>query len=590
MPSLTGAAISTYPSEGSTISVLVGASQYDIRYESGEFVVQGPESGRILAEIQTSGTGTSSDPYVNRFAINVPGGVLNGSSIEILDGGDLAEFGLATSETTATSGLKSRAFSDFTLVSDAKLNGSASSAISLSSVNDTLSFSGGSWTNGHDITVTLGGVTETITLATDSYANTNAGVATQVKAELDALIAAGTLSNIKITDNGAGVLSFAKTFGAMVGTTATTFSVSHVSTPTTISGAGAAAIKEGAVYTVSDASVIYNGTTYEAGSTFTGLASPATATNAVTSGGAANGKVTVVSGFAITSTNSAVTPTISVNGSTYIIDLDLAYYNSSGAVQGPLRITPSEAAGALGFGTADFSMELTDTGVKTTSYTGEPSNVSMSVENLSGQVLSINGLPSEDFIVLLDSNGAKRLASNFEFNTEVDEKAQKDYRVKVVDAAAGRVELFDVETGTSMATRFTNGVVEFEASDYRFELAGFGNTDDYFDISLNRSNAGDARNMVAMVALSETSPERSSFQDDFRQIALTVGSQLESGRLLNISATAIRDAALATEDELSGVNLDEEAGKLMEQQQAYKAAAQILQTARDLFDTIIGIM
>ena len=42
-----------------------------------------------------------------------------------------------------------------------------------------------------------------------------------------------------------------------------------------------------------------------------------------------------------------------------------------------------------------------------------------------------------------------------------------------------------------------------------------------------------------------------------------MGSQLESGRLLNISATAIRDAAISTEDELAGVNLDEEAGKLM---------------------------
>ena len=105
------------------MSVLVGASQYDIRYESGEFVVQGPESGRVLAEIQTTGTGTSVDPYIDRFVINVPGGVLNGSSIEILDGGDLAEFGLATSETTATSGVKSRAFSDFTLVSAAKLDG-----------------------------------------------------------------------------------------------------------------------------------------------------------------------------------------------------------------------------------------------------------------------------------------------------------------------------------------------------------------------------------------------------------------------------------------------------------------------------------
>ena len=164
--------------------------------------MQGPESGRVLAEIQTTGTGTSSDPYIDRFVINVPGGVLNGRSIEILDGGDLAEFGLATSETTATSGIKSRAFSDFTLVSAAKLNGSSSSAISLSAVNDTLSFSGGSWNNSHDITVTLGGVTETITIAADSYANTNAGVATQVKAELDALIAAGTLSNISITDNG----------------------------------------------------------------------------------------------------------------------------------------------------------------------------------------------------------------------------------------------------------------------------------------------------------------------------------------------------------------------------------------------------
>ena len=52
----------------------------------------------------------------------------------------------------------------------------------------------------------------------------------------------------------------------------------------------------------------------------------------------------------------------------------------------------------------------------------------------------------------------------------------------------------------------------------------------------------------------------------------------------------MRDAALVTEDELSGVNLDEEASRLMEQQQAYKAAAQILQTAREMFDTLVRIM
>ena len=715
VPSLTGANLQILPSEGSQVSVLVGASEYVIRYESGEFDVQGPESGRVLAEIQTTGTGTSLDPYIDRFVINVPEGVLNGSSIEILDGSDLAEFGLATNETTVMSGVKSRAFSDFSLVSAAKLNGSSSSAISLSSVNDTLSFSSGSWNNGDAITLTLGGVTETITIATDSYANTNAGVATQVKAELDALIAAGTLSNISISDNGAGVLSLAKTFESMVGSTATKFSVSHVSSAdSVISKEEEIAIVAGAEYTVSDASVVYNGVTYAAGTTFTGVSSAKTAINAVTSGDAANGKVKVASGFAITSSNSAVTPritsdksssisydishanfdnffdpsvskplassttqkgtftvmldgsatVISIDGSnntlqgiadeitatsyditaklvegasgltlqitsstgaenvsisstdtnfnifntgspassstsaqltvtsdvSYKIGLDLAYYKSDGTALGPLRITPSAAASALGFDIADFSVELTETGLKTVSRDGDPSGVSLEASNLPGQILSMEGLPNEDFIVLLDSQGAKRLASSFEMSSQEDRNIPKDYRVKVVDAAVGRVELFDVETGTSMATRFTNGVAEFEADNYRLELAGFGKTNDYFDIALNRSNAGDARNMVAMIELSRSTAERSSFQDEFRKIALAVGSQLESGRLLNISATAIRDAAIATEDELAGVNLDEEAGKLMEQQQAYQAAAQILQTARDLFDTIIRIM
>lgn len=431
LPSLTGAALSTLPSEGSQVSVLVGASQYDVQYVAGEFVVSGPEAGRVFAEIQTGDDGN------DYFSINVADGVLNGTSLQLLDGGDLTEFGLASTETTVVADLKGISFSGLTELADGET----------------------------------------------------------------------------------------KTFDVMVGETEVQISVSR------------------------------------------------------------SGDV-----LSISSNNSLVTPSITTEANAHNITLEMAYYDNAEVKQGPMRIKPSTNAAAFGFRAADFSVELTETGLQTVSMNGNPSGVTLEVENLPGQVLSMSGLPNEDFIVLLDSEGAKRLASSFEMSTEEDAKAQKDYRVKVVDADAGRVELIDVETGTSMATRFTNGVVEFEADNYRFELAGFGSTDDHFDIALNRSNAGDARNMVAMIALSRSSAERSSFQDDFRQIALAVGSQLESGRLLNISATAIRDAAIATEDELAGVNLDEEAGKLMEQQQAYKAAAQILQTARDLFDTIISIM
>ena len=431
LPSLTGAALSTLPSEGSRVSVLVGASQYDVEYVSGEFVVNGPEAGRVFAEIQAGDDGN------DYFSINVADGILNGTSLQLLDGGDLTEFGLASTETTAVVDLKGSSFSGLTELADGET----------------------------------------------------------------------------------------KTFDMMVGETETQISVSR-------SG----------------------------------------------------------DDLSISSNNSSVTASIETVANAHNITLEMAYYDNAEAKQGPMRIKPSTNAAAFGFRVADFSVELTETGFKTVSVNGNPSGVTLDVANLPGQVLSMSGLPNEDFIVLLESEGAKRLASSFEMSTEEDAKAQKDYRVKVVDADAGRVELIDVETGTSMATRFTNGVVEFEADNYRFELAGFGSTDDHFDIALNRSNAGDARNMIAMIALSRSTAERSSFQDDFRQIALAVGSQLESGRLLNISATAIRDAAIATEDELAGVNLDEEAGKLMEQQQAYKAAAQILQTARDLFDTIISIM
>ena len=40
---------------------------------------------------------------------------------------------------------------------------------------------------------------------------------------------------------------------------------------------------------------------------------------------------------------------------------------------------------------------------------------------------------------------------------------------------------------------------------------------------------------------------------------------------------------------LSGVNLDEEAGKLIQFQSAYNASAQVVSIARELFNTLISV-
>ena len=47
---------------------------------------------------------------------------------------------------------------------------------------------------------------------------------------------------------------------------------------------------------------------------------------------------------------------------------------------------------------------------------------------------------------------------------------------------------------------------------------------------------------------------------------------------------------MASELEFSGVSLDTEAAKLLEQQQAFPASARILATAKQLFQTLLDVV
>ena len=49
------------------------------------------------------------------------------------------------------------------------------------------------------------------------------------------------------------------------------------------------------------------------------------------------------------------------------------------------------------------------------------------------------------------------------------------------------------------------------------------------------------------------------------------------------------DQATSTRDQVSGVSLDQEAADLVRYQQAYQAAAKILQVASQLFDSVLQL-
>ena len=254
-------------------------------------------------------------------------------------------------------------------------------------------------------------------------------------------------------------------------------------------------------------------------------------------------------------------------------------------------VTPSATATNFGFKLANAELSVENGKLLARSTDETAVDIKAGGTSAAGVYLHLTDLPDEELIVVMGADGARRLSAEYSIGAPLTAKTRgpETFRIEMLDDASGRVELFDVASGASIATRMSSGLARFNVSDQTLELAGFSDTGDSFEFATGQRSSGDSRNLDELIKLGEQGNSRRSFQDSFRSIAAGVGSSLEAGRLTRTSNEAVRDAAVASESELSGVNLDEEAAKLMAQQQAYQAAARILQTAREMFDTLIQI-
>ena len=103
------------------------------------------------------------------------------------------------------------------------------------------------------------------------------------------------------------------------------------------------------------------------------------------------------------------------------------------------------------------------------------------------------------------------------------------------------------------------------------------------------ASAGGGRRDGSNLAALTTS--RTSSKVEPRTIALVASNAaaIEQRKLVADAQSAIRDGAVSARDAVSGVNLDSEAVDLLRFQQAYQASSKVIQVARDIFQTIIGI-
>lgn len=95
----------------------------------------------------------------------------------------------------------------------------------------------------------------------------------------------------------------------------------------------------------------------------------------------------------------------------------------------------------------------------------------------------------------------------------------------------------------------------------------------------------DNGNLIALTGLRNSA----DYEGQVTQIVTNTASALSARQTVADAQAAIHDNAVADRDSVSGVNLDTEAVDLLKFQQAYSASSRVIQTARDIFQSILDI-
>lgn len=167
----------------------------------------------------------------------------------------------------------------------------------------------------------------------------------------------------------------------------------------------------------------------------------------------------------------------------------------------------------------------------------------------------------------------------------------------VFTSATGDYEL-QAPAGTAIASGTWTPGQPISYNGFDLKLNGVPATGDVINVAITAYPSGNNGNAQALLALRDedlvgrqtvgaaTSPG-ATITDAYSQIIGKVGVRVQGAQTTaDISATLAANAEGIMQNKV-GVNLDEEAARLIQYQQSYQAAAKILQIAQSVFDTLM---
>ncbi len=128
---------------------------------------------------------------------------------------------------------------------------------------------------------------------------------------------------------------------------------------------------------------------------------------------------------------------------------------------------------------------------------------------------------------------------------------------------------------------------------YRVSLSGSIKAGDMFNIDYNANTVGDNRNALAMAGLYTKKiidGNETTMNAAYISLSSQVSLQTNTAKTQLDSALTLVDQAEKRFYSVSGVDSMDELTNLMNYQQSYQASAQIIQSARTIFETLLGML
>lgn len=142
---------------------------------------------------------------------------------------------------------------------------------------------------------------------------------------------------------------------------------------------------------------------------------------------------------------------------------------------------------------------------------------------------------------------------------------------------------------TSAPQAFTAGT-PITINGWSLTLQGTPANGDQLTVSANVGGIADNRNAIKLAQLANAAVvDGGALIQAMATVVARVGGDTQSAGIYADAQNAILDDSLNAESSVSGVNLDEEASRLMQYQQQYQAAAKVIATASAIFEEILSI-